>query len=60
MVGRMTSQDYEAFVSQKLTRQPPTGLSTVPALHDGLFPFRGDPRCAVALRIAEQANRVFR
>ena len=42
MVGRMTSQDYEAFVSQKLTRQPPTGLSTVPALHDGLFPFQRD------------------
>lgn len=42
MVGRMTSQDYDAFVSQKLTRQPPTGLSTVPALHDGLFTFQRD------------------
>lgn len=33
---------YAAFVAQKLTRQPPTGLAVIPDLHAGLFPFQKD------------------
>lgn len=34
--------DYTAFVSKKLTRQPPTGLGVIPELHASLFPFQRD------------------
>lgn len=40
MVASMTN--YETFVSEKLTRQPPTGLTKVPPLHERLFPFQRD------------------
>jgi hypothetical protein len=36
------SDDYEAFVANKLTRVPPTGLATVPELGDYLFPHQRD------------------
>lgn len=34
--------NYEAFVSSKLSRVPPTGLVAVPELHPSLFPFQRD------------------
>ena len=33
---------YAEFVAQKLTRQPSTGLVTVPDLHESLFGFQKD------------------
>jgi superfamily II DNA or RNA helicase len=36
------SASYEEFVRGKLSRVPPTGLATVPALHSSLFPFQRD------------------
>jgi hypothetical protein len=33
---------YQAFVTRKLTRVPPTGLASVPLLHESLFPFQRD------------------
>lgn len=47
--------NYEAFVSHKLTRDPPTGLDVVPSLHPALKPHQRDlvrwglgrGRCAV-------------
>lgn len=33
---------YTEFVARKLTRQPPTGLASVPALHPSLFPHQRD------------------
>lgn len=33
---------YEDFVTEKLSRVPPTGLATVPALHTSLFPHQRD------------------
>lgn len=36
------TDNYEAFVSEKLSRVPPTGLQVVPALSDALRPFQAD------------------
>lgn len=33
---------YSSFIRTKLSTQPPTGLSAVPALHPSLFPFQRD------------------
>jgi len=34
--------NYDDFIAGKLTRMPPTGLSSVPPLHPRLFPFQRD------------------
>lgn len=36
------SGEYEAFITEKLSKIPPTGLTTVPTLHPSLFPHQKD------------------
>ena len=45
----MMTLDYEAFVAQKLTRVPATGLTVLPELHSRLFGFQRDV-CIWALK----------